>query len=127
MLRQFVSPMLFASLLWVCASAVLAADAPPVAMPEDLPETSIPFARQGGINNWVVEDESTLLLQDRHGLWYRARLLVPAYYLPYASSLGFATGPSGTLERLDSVVLDGKKYPIISLTKADPPPVKKKK
>jgi hypothetical protein len=41
--------------------------------------------------------------------------------LSYSEGLGFATGPSGTLEKLDSVVVRGKKYPIVSLTRIEPP------
>ena len=129
MLRQLISS--FLSYLLVCllsvgAGLARAADTLPVASGQALPETSIPFARKGSIINWVVEDESTLLLQDRQGSWYRAKLLTPSTYLAFTSSLSFATGPSGTLEALDSVIVRGQKFPIVSLTRIDPPDLKKK-
>lgn len=84
-------------------------------------ETGIPFAAHGGIRDWRVEDDATLLLQDIHGNWYRARLAAPAWDLAYAQSLGFTTAPSGTLERLDSIVVRGRAYPILSLKRTAPP------
>ncbi|MCB4358825.1 DUF6491 family protein [Quatrionicoccus australiensis] len=89
-------------------------------------QASIPFVNRGGIRDWVVEDDANLLLQDRQGQWYRARLVGPAYYLAHSKGLLFATGPSGTLETFDSVVVYGQKYPIISLTRIDPPKLKRK-
>jgi hypothetical protein len=84
---------------------------------ETLQEAAIPFANQGGVTDWVAEDESTRLRRDRHGHWYRARLMAPASDLLYAGSLSFRVMPSGTLERLDSVVARGRSYPILSLKK----------
>ena len=104
------------SLALACASGVHAEPAGKAPA-----EVSIPFANRGGIRDWRVEDDANLLLQDRQGQWYRARLLVPAYYLAYAGQLSFSTGPSGALEKLDSVVVRGQKYPIVSLTRIESP------
>jgi len=106
-----------------CALWLLAA---PLGAAEPAPEASIPFANSGGVRDWVVENDRNLLLQDRQGQWYRARLLSPAPSLAYSSSLRFATGPSGTLEKLDSVIVRGQKFPIVSLTRIDPPQLKRK-
>jgi len=112
--------------LWLFATPLGAAE--PSVAETDAPaqQASIPFANRGGIRDWVVEDDSNLLLQDRGGQWYRARLLAPSTYLAFTSSLRFATGPSGTLETLDSVIVRGQKFPIVSLTRIDPPSPKKK-
>lgn len=84
-------------------------------------EVGIPFANRGGVRDWVVVDDSNLLLRDRQGQWYCARLLSPAYYLAYAHELRFATGPSGTLAKFDSVIVRGEKFPIVSLSRCAAP------
>lgn len=85
-------------------------------------EASIPFGNRGGVRDWQAVDESTLLLQDRHGRWYRATLQSPARDLLFAENLSFVTTPSGTIDRFSSVSVKGRRYPIISLTRTDPPP-----
>jgi len=89
-------------------------------------EASIPFADKGGIRTWEVVDDSTLLIQDAHGAWYRASVMGPAFMVPTAESIGFATSPSGRLEKSSSIIVHGKRYPVISLTRSDPPPKEKR-
>lgn len=111
--RRFLSAMLAAA--WLGGAAF--AGEPPTAPAE----AEIPFANSGGIRAWFVENDANLLLEDRQGQWYRARLLSPAYYLAYAEALRFATGPSGTLQKLDSVIVRGQFFPIVSLTRIELP------
>lgn len=113
-----------ACLAWAVLGQACAAEALVEPAAQTPAEASIPFANRGGIRDWRVEDDSNLLLQDRRGQWYRVRLQAPAYYLAYAGHLAFATGPSGTLERLDAVIVGGQKYPIISLTRIEAPAAK---
>lgn len=119
MKRLFLSIVLAAT--WLGGAAF--AGEPPAAPAE----VTIPFANKGGIRGWFVENDANLLLEDRQGQWYRARLLSPAYYLAYAEALRFATGPSGTLQKLDSVIVRGQKFPIVSLTRIEPPPKAQRK
>lgn len=121
MIRLFSSKPMAACLLSALLGLAGAAEQIPVPARQLAAETGIPFANRGGILDWQVEDDATLLIQDRQGQWYRARLLSPAYYLPYSHDLGFATGPSGILEKFDSVVVRGQKYPIVSLVRTEAP------
>ncbi len=84
-------------------------------------QVTIPFANQGGISDWKVVDDSTLLIQDNHRHWYLAKLQGGAYDLAFAESLGFVTLPSGALGQFSAVVVRGRRYPIISLTRTEPP------
>lgn len=73
MKRLFLSIVLAAT----CLGGAAFAGEPPAAPAE----AAIPFANNGGIRGWFVENDANLLLEDRQGQWYRARLLSPAYYL----------------------------------------------
>jgi len=89
--------------------------------PVDPPQLSIPFANRGGIRNWVVEDESTLLVQDNFRKWFRVRLMVPSRLLGYSENIGFVTGPSGTLDNTSAIVVRRQKFPVVSITASDGP------
>jgi len=89
--------------------------------PQKPVEASIPFANQGGIRDWRVMDDVSLRIQDTHGQWYIAKLQSPAWDLHFAESIGFETLPSGTLEKFGAVIVKGRRYAIISLTRTDPP------
>lgn len=84
-------------------------------------EATIAFASQGGIQNWQPQGDSAVLLQDRQGQWYLARLQGAATELPYTEQVGFDPGPSGSFGRLSTVLVKGVRYPVISLTRTDPP------
>jgi hypothetical protein len=84
-------------------------------------QISIPFANHGGIRDWRVENNQTLLIEGVGGHWYRAKLMSPAIDLPFADRIGFISEPSGALDKFSTVVVRGRRYPIISLTAAEPP------
>jgi hypothetical protein len=111
----------------LAASAVAAEDGAPPASAAAMPEVAIPFANHGGIRDWRVVDDASLLLQDVHGQWYLAKLFAPVYDLAYSDHLGFVTPPSGSLEKFGSVLIHGRRYPIVSLTRAPAPPARPKK
>jgi hypothetical protein len=92
-----------------------------------LPEVSIPFADHGGIRDWRVVDDATLLLQDVHDQWYLAKLFAPVYDLAYVERIAFITPPSGSLEKFGSILVHGRRYPIVSLTRAPAPAARPKK
>lgn len=85
------------------------------------PEATIPFANRGGVSDWRVVDDTTLLIEDVHGHWYRAKLLTAATELHFTDSLGFDTLPSGALGKHSSIVVEGRRYPIVSLTRTERP------
>lgn len=84
-------------------------------------EQVIPFANQGGIRNWRPVDDASLLIEDRHGQWYLARLQSASGDLAFAEGLAFLTEPGGAFGRLGAVLIKGVRYPVISLVKVPPP------
>lgn len=84
-------------------------------------EVTIPFANHGGVSDWRVVDDTTLLIKDVHGHWYRAKLLTAATELHFTDSVGFDTSPSGSLGKHSSIVVEGRRYPIVSLTRTERP------
>lgn len=108
-------------LVMAMASAAGAADMASGADERQSPEASIAHARRDGIRDWQVVDDSTLLILDRRGDWYRAKLESPAPYLPFMDQLVFTTTPSGRLERSSAIVVRGQHYSIVSLTRSEPP------
>ncbi len=86
------------------------------------PQARIPFARQGGIDNWTVIDEKTLYVQDRHRQWYRADLMGHCIGLRFAQRIGFKFEVDGSFDKFSSIRYDRQNCPLTSLTKSDPPP-----
>jgi hypothetical protein len=108
------------------ATASYAADSSaPLAKPAQA-QVSIAFANHGGIRTWSVLDDKTLLIEDSHGHWYRAELMSAAFDLPFAEALAFKTTPSGSFDRFSTVIVKGRAYPLVSLTRTEPPAKKKK-
>ncbi len=100
-------------------AAAAASTAPPK-------EASIPFANRGGIYNWGVVDNRTLLIQGRNRQWYKATLFAPCIDLPFAQSIAFKTSPSGSFDKFSSIVVRRQRCSLTSLVEI-PPPVKKPK
>jgi len=87
-------------------------------------EASIPFANHGGIYNWGVVDNRTLLIQGRNRKWYKATLFAPCIDLPFAQTIGFKTNASGSFDKFSSIVVRRRRCSLTSLVEI-PPPVKK--
>jgi hypothetical protein len=98
------------------------------AQPAPAPQASIPFVNEGGIISWKAEDDSTLYVQSQGSKWYLVKLMAPCTGLPFAMRVGFATGPTDTLDNFSNVIVDGQRCPVQSVTMmSGPPPVKAKK
>jgi hypothetical protein len=121
--QRFVSTTLLASVMYGLAIAACTTSTSPR---DQGSETYIPFANHGGVLDWHVVDDTTLLIQDIHGQWYVAKVIGPAFTLPSTEHLGFVTEPSGTLEKFSAIIVRGQRFPIISLTLTDPPAAKTK-
>ena len=94
------------------------AAAPSAAAPK---EASIPFANHGGIYNWGVVDNRTLLIQGRDRKWYKATLLAPCSNLPFAQTIGFKTNAGGSFDKFSSIVVRRQRCSLISLVEIPPP------
>jgi len=86
---------------------------------------SIPFANNGGIQDWRSEGTSVIYIEASNGRWYKATLLSPSPDLPFAQAIGFDTGPTGTLDKFSTIVIQGQRYPIATLERMAGPPPKK--
>ncbi len=90
------------------------------------PEARIPFTDHGGIYNWRVLDDRTVLIQSVTHQWYKATLLSPCIDLPFAERLGFESNPDGSFDKFSSIELPHQHCPLISLVETPPPPKKAK-
>jgi hypothetical protein len=108
--------------LLVCAAV---ADSPaPVQAPA--PEAQIAFANHGGIYNWQVVDNRTVLIQGQNRKWYKATLFSPCFDLPFAERLGFESNSDGSFDKFSSIQVRSQKCPLVSLVKTTAPAKKAK-
>ncbi len=108
-------------------AAGTAPDAAPATSTAPPKEASIPFANRGGIYNWGVVDNRTLLIQGRNRQWYKATLFAPCIDLPFAHTIAFKTSPSGSFDKFSSIVVRRKRCSLTSLVEISPPAKKPNK
>ena len=101
--------------------ALLAASASSVAPPPA--EVSIPFVSQPrAIRSFKAPSDDLVYLKDRRGRWYRAQLGASCFGLRWANAIGYDTRGSLSLARGGSILVEGQRCMIVSLTRSDPPP-----
>lgn len=101
--------------------AVLLAAAAPAGPPRE--EVSIPFVSQPrSIRSFKAPSDDLLYLRDRRGRWYRAEIGGPCIGLSWANVIGYDTRGRLSLGRGDSILVEGQRCMIVSLTRSDPPP-----
>ena len=93
----------------------------------DRGNASIPFVGFGGIRNWTATDNSTVYLQASNGQWYEADLLSPCMGLPFAFGIGVDTRGSDTVDNFSSIMVDGQRCPVASVSKVAGPSAQKAK
>jgi hypothetical protein len=125
-----------AALILASASSVMAgpredvapaASAPAAPAAKPLPEARINFANHGGIWDWSVVDNKTILIQDRSRRWYKATLLVNCIDLPFDQKLGFESNADGSFDKFSVIQTRQQRCPLISLVRTDAPVSKKSK
>lgn len=85
------------------------------------PQVSIPFVDHGNIRDFHAVSDGTVFLQARNRQWYRAELFGPCFGLPFASVIGVDARPLGRLDRFGTIVVDGERCKIESLTPSESP------
>jgi hypothetical protein len=110
-------------------AAAAAVSAPAAAAPAAKPpaEVQINFANHGGIWDWSVVDNRTLLIQDRSRRWYKATLLVNCTDLPFDQKLGFESNADGSFDKFSVIQTRQQRCPLVSLVRTDAPVSKKSK
>lgn len=113
-MRRFLAVAVLSALVAGCAGS--ADYATPIG-----PQASIPFVEHGNIRDFHAVNDDTVFLQARNRQWYRADLIGPCFGLPYANGIGIDARPMGTLDRFGTIIVDGERCKIGSLTPAESP------
>ncbi|HEX8127301.1 MAG TPA: DUF6491 family protein [Allosphingosinicella sp.] len=102
--------------------------APAVAAPAPRPEqASIPFANHArAIRNFEAPSDDIVYLQDRRRRWYRADV-GPCFGLKWAQAIGYDTRGGISLDSFGAILVEGRRCPIVSLTRSEGPPGKRGK
>jgi hypothetical protein len=120
-------PAVLSSML-VCAAVAESPAPPQPAAPQPAaPQVQIPFADRGGIYNWQVVNDRTVLIQGQNRKWYKATLMSACIDLPFAQRLGFESNADGSFDRFSSIQVREQKCPLVSLVETSPPAKKAKK
>jgi hypothetical protein len=89
-------------------------------------EAQIAFANHGGIYNWQVLDDRTVLIQSQSRKWYKATLFSTCFDLPFAERIGFESNSDGSFDKFSSIQVRNQKCPLLSLVETTAPPKKVK-
>jgi len=106
----------------VAASFALLTAVPTIAAKADRGNAEIPFVAFGGVRNWTATNNSAVYLQAPNGQWYRADLMGPCTGLPFAFGIGVQTDFGDTFDRFSSIIVDGHRCPVMSVSKVAAPP-----
>jgi len=87
-------------------------------------EGQIPFANKGGIWNWQVVDNKTVLIESRARQWYKATLFGNCINLAFVQNMAFIPNSNGTFDKFSSIRTRGQRCPLVSLIEVPPPPKK---
>jgi hypothetical protein len=106
--------------------ALLAAAASPADTPRS-EEVSIPFVSQPrSIRSFNAPSDDLVYLKDRQDRWYRAELGASCFGLRWANAIGYDTRGGLSLSRGGSILVEGQSCLIVSLTRSEAPPRKRK-
>jgi hypothetical protein len=72
-------------------------------------QASIPFVNHGGIRDWRPDGRDAILIQASNRHWYRATFFGPCQNLNFSLRVGFLGGPTDTLDRFSSILVDHQK------------------
>jgi Family of unknown function (DUF6491) len=115
-----------AALLCLLVCAAMADTPAPAPAQAPAPEAQIAFANHGGIYNWQVVDDRTVLIQSQDRKWYKATLLSPCFDLPFAERLGFESNSDGSFDKFSAIQVRSQKCPLTSLVETTAPAKKAK-
>jgi hypothetical protein len=91
-------------------------------------ETSIPFVGTIGLYNFEADSDRGVYLQDQQRRWYYARIGGVCTGLPFSNRIAVDTRFGGSqLDRTGTLLVDGQRCHIDSLTASNGPPPKVKK
>ncbi|HEX8573612.1 MAG TPA: DUF6491 family protein [Allosphingosinicella sp.] len=112
--------------LILAAAAAFSAPALAAQPAADRAETSIPFVSQPrSIRSFKAPTDDLVYLKDRRGRWYRAELGSTCVGLRWANAIGYDARGGLSLSRGSSILVEGQRCMIVSLTRSEPPPRKR--
>lgn len=124
--RKTLSSAIFLALALAAIAGAQVPDGPVSRPPVSGGEARIPFADHGGIYNWQVLNNRTILIQGQDRSWYKATLFSACIDLPFAERVGFQSNPDGTFDKFSSIKVGRQNCRLTSLVPTTPP-VKKPK
>lgn len=89
------------------------------------PDARIPLANRGGIYNWRVIDDKTLLIESQSHHWYQAKLFSACTKLPFAERVGFEANADGSFDKFSAITVGRERCPLISLVETAAPAKKR--
>ena len=88
----------------------------------DTNEAAIPYIRTNGVAEWKRASNDSLHVRAITGNWYLVRTMGRCSALRQATSLGFETSLHGELDRHGTIIAEGQRCPIASVTRSEAPP-----
>lgn len=85
-------------------------------------EVVIPFVASQGVLEWKVAGKDALYVQGVNGKWYLVRTLGPCPRLKTAMQIGFLGTRGDRLDRYGTLLAEGWRCQISSVTLGTPPP-----
>jgi len=104
------------------AFALIAAGQADVAPASKAEETYVPNVRSEGVAEWETDGENGLYLMSQDGRWYYARTAERCPRLDSAVTLGFETRGPDRLDRYGTVIAEGWRCRLESVTYSEGPP-----
>jgi hypothetical protein len=89
-------------------------------------EASIPFANHGGIYDWRVVNDRSVLIESISHRWYKATLMSPCIDLPFAERIGFESNPDGSFDKFSAITARHQRCQLVSLVETQAPRQKTK-
>ena len=84
-------------------------------------ETYVPNVRSEGVAEWEADGDRGLFIMSQDGGWYYARTAVPCPRLRSSYALAFETRGPDRLDRFGTVIAEGWRCPLVSVTRSLPP------
>jgi hypothetical protein len=85
-------------------------------------ETIIPYVRSQGVIEWKVAAADALYIRGMNGKWYYVRTQAACPRLRTAQALGFVASPGDRLDRYSTIIAEGWRCQVASITRSSPPP-----
>jgi hypothetical protein len=85
-------------------------------------ETYVPNVRSEGVAEWEADGENGLYIMSQDGRWYYARTATACPRLKTTLSLGFETRGPDRLDRFGTIIAEGWRCRLTSVTYSEGPP-----